>query len=78
MSQPEGFVVKGHECKVCKLIKSLYGLKRAQRAWYEKLIENLLKMDFKNFTLDGATLFVNKAGKIIIYLVMYVDDLLKH
>eukprot|EP00253_Pinus_taeda_P017959 PITA_17959 len=34
MSQPEGFVVKGHEHKVCKLVKSFYGLKQAPRAWF--------------------------------------------
>eukprot|EP00253_Pinus_taeda_P035334 PITA_35334 len=34
MYQPEGFVVKGHEHKVCKLVKSLYGLKQAPRTWF--------------------------------------------
>jgi transposase InsO family protein len=76
MSHPEGFVVKGQEQKVCKLIKSLYGLKQAPRAWYEKLTEHLLKLNFKHFNLDDATLFVKKVGKIVVYLVVYVDDLL--
>ena len=76
MSHLEGFVVKGQEHKVCKLIKYLYGLKQAPRAWYEKLIEHLLKLDFKHFDLDDATLFVKKVGKIVVYLVVYVDDLL--
>lgn len=76
MSQPEGFAVKGHEHKVCKLVKSLYGLKQAPRAWYEKLTEHLLKLNFKHFDLDDATLFVKKVGKTVVYLVVYVDDLL--
>eukprot|EP00253_Pinus_taeda_P029055 PITA_29055 len=76
MSQPEGFAVKGHEPKVCKLVKSLYGLKQAPRAWYEKLTEHLLKLNFNHFDLDDATLFVKKVGKTVVYLVVYVDDLL--
>eukprot|EP00253_Pinus_taeda_P001630 PITA_01630 len=75
MSQPEGFVVKGYEHKVCKLVKSLYGLKQAPRAWYEKLSKHLLKLNFKHYDLDDATLFI-KVGKIVVYLVVYVDDLL--
>eukprot|EP00253_Pinus_taeda_P031669 PITA_31669 len=76
MSHPKGFAVKGHEHKVCKLVKSLYGLKQAPRAWYKKLIEHLLKLNFKHYDLDDATLFVKKVGKTVVYLVVYVDDLL--
>ena len=76
MSQPEGFVVKGKEQKVCKLVKSLYGLKQAPRAWYEKLTEHLLKLNFEHFDLDDATLFIKKVGRSVVYLVVYVDDLL--
>ena len=76
MSQLEGFVVQEQEQKVCKLIKSLYGLKQALRVLYEKLTKHLLKMDFKHFNLDDASLFVKKVGKIIVYLVVYMDDLL--
>jgi hypothetical protein len=50
--------------------------KEAPHAWYENLTEHLLKINFKHFNLDDATLFVKKVGKIVVYLVVYVDDLL--
>ena len=68
--------MKGQEHKICKLIKSLYGLKQAPCSWYEKLTEHLLKLNFKYFNLDDATMFVKKIDKTIVYLVVYVDDLL--
>jgi hypothetical protein len=76
VSQPEGFAMKDQEPTVCKLIKSLYGLKQTLRAWYEELTKHLLKINFKHFNLDEAILFVKKVGKSVVYLVVYVDDLL--
>ena len=75
MSQPYGFVVKGKEQKVCKLVKSLHGLKQAPHTQYEKLTDHLLKLNFENFDLDDATLFIKKVGRSVVYLVVYVDDL---
>jgi hypothetical protein len=69
-------VVKEQEHKVCKLVKSLYGLKQAPQAWYEKLIEHLLKLNFMHLYLDNVTLFVKKVGKTFVYLVVYVNNLL--
>ena len=76
MFQPEGFAVKGKEKKVCKLVKALYGLKQASRASYEKLTEHLIKLNYKLCDLNDATLFVKKIWKSVIYLVVYVDDLM--
>ena len=68
MSQPEGFVVKGQENEVHKLIKSLYGLKQAPRTWYENPAEHLLKLNFKHYNLDDATLFGRNLEDLLYFL----------
>ncbi|GKB89068.1 putative ribonuclease H-like domain-containing protein [Tanacetum coccineum] len=57
--QPPGFVDPAHPNKVYKVIKALYGLHQAPRAWYETLSSFLLKNGFRRGTID-KTLFIKK------------------
>lgn len=58
------------------MVKELYRLKQASHAWYEKLTDHLLKLNYKFFDLDDATLFVKRIKKFVVYLVVYVDDIM--
>ncbi|GKD96700.1 zinc finger, CCHC-type containing protein [Tanacetum coccineum] len=42
MNQPLGFILPGNENKVCKLVKSLYGLKQTSKQWHQKFDEVVL------------------------------------
>lgn len=75
MEQPEMFVKKGEEDKVCRLRKPLYGLKQAGRAWYRKLNNYLSNLGLKNTEIDPCV-YVNTKNNKLIILVIYVDDLL--
>ncbi|GKB80456.1 putative ribonuclease H-like domain-containing protein, partial [Tanacetum coccineum] len=63
--QPPGFVDPAHPNKVYKVIKALYGLHQAPRAWYETLSSFLLENGFRRGTID-KTLFIKKNKRDII------------
>jgi transposase InsO family protein len=73
MKPPEGLQVSPG--KVCRLVKSLYGLRQAPRAWHTKLKEELSKMGFVASQSDAA-LFIHEEKNEVVYMLVYVDDIL--
>ena len=60
---------------VCKLIKSIYGLKQASREWFAKLTASLLAAGYTQSHSDHS-LFTFKDGDKFIAVVVNVDDVL--
>jgi hypothetical protein len=60
---------------VCKLRKSLYGLKQAARSWNEKISGVLERSGFLRSKWDPC-LYSRKMGKLECFVLLYVDDLL--
>lgn len=75
MRQPPGFAAKGQEQLVCKLQKSLYGLKQAGRSWNHKIDGELKSIGFTQSTADSCIYCFNQRGALI-WLSLYVDDLI--
>ena len=73
-SQPARFVDSSCPDMVCRLNKSLYGLKLALRVWYSRFATFLLTLGFTEAKSD-TSLFVYHRGDEIAYLLLYVDDI---
>ncbi|GJS24043.1 putative ribonuclease H-like domain-containing protein [Tanacetum coccineum] len=75
VSQPLGFVDLNHPKKVYKVVKALYGLHQALKAWYATLSTFLEKHGYRRGTID-KTLFIKKDKKDIMLVQVYVDDII--
>ena len=75
MVQPENFVSGDTKRMVCKLKKSIYGLKQASRQWYYKFHQVIISSGFEMNMVDDC-IYHKFSGSKHIYLVLYVDDIL--
>ena len=75
MRQPPGFELKEHPRRVCRLRKTLYGLKQSGRRWYQKLVKILAdKLGFTQCDVDQAVFFSRSPPDKLIIIVVHVDD----
>src|SRR5581483_7147617 len=75
MAQPEGFVHAKYPDKVCKLKRSIYGLKQASRSWNLCFHEKVKEFGFSR-SEDESCVYVKASGSNVVFLVLYVDDIL--
>jgi Reverse transcriptase (RNA-dependent DNA polymerase) len=73
MEQPQVYEQLDRKWYVCKLFKSLYGLKQAGRNWYNALCKALAKIRFKQSNNNPAIFYIYQGSNIVI-LACHVDD----
>ncbi|KAI5338443.1 hypothetical protein L3X38_017714 [Prunus dulcis] len=75
MDQPEGFISKHEEKKVCKLQRSIYGVKQASRSWNIRFDEAVKNYGFSQ-NKDEPCVYKKNSGSGVVFLVLYVHDIL--
>ena len=75
MAQPTGFEVQGHECKVCRLKRSIYGLKQSSRQWYLRFHEFITSYGFEMIGEEHCV-YLKRSKRSIQILSLNVDDIL--
>lgn len=76
MEQPQGFITAGKETKVCRLLKAIYGLKQASRAWNLQFHGVLTELGFtRTYSDAGIYVYHSKSPSGPLYIILYVDDI---
>lgn len=75
MSAPPGFTEDFAENEVCRLKRSLYGLKQSPRAWFGRFTTFMKQQNYKQSNADH-TLFLKRKGSLVTCLIIYVDDMI--
>nr|KAJ0199823.1 hypothetical protein LSAT_V11C600321130 [Lactuca sativa] len=75
LEQPEGFVIPGQENKVCRLVKSLYGLKQALKQWHERFDTTVTAFGFQHNSVDRC-IYSKHTSDYIVVICLFVDDML--
>ncbi|RVW16754.1 Retrovirus-related Pol polyprotein from transposon TNT 1-94 [Vitis vinifera] len=75
MEQPPGFVAQGESGLVCRLRRSLYGLKQSPRTWFSRFSSVVQEFGMLRSTADHSVFYHHNSLGQCIYLVVYVDDI---
>ena len=75
MQQPKGFIALGQEHMVCKLHRSIYGLKQASKSWNIRF-DQVIKLYGFEKSPDEPCVYKKIQGIVVVFLVLYVDDIL--
>ena len=75
MTQLEGFKAKNQEHMVCKLKRSIYGHKQVSRSWNMRFDQAIKSFGFEQ-NLDEPCVYKRHQDKVVMLLVLYVNDIL--
>jgi hypothetical protein len=75
IAQPVGFEVQGHERKVCRLKRSIYGLNQSSRQWYLRFHDSITSFGFEMIEEDHC-MYLKRSKRSILILSLYVDNIL--
>ncbi|GJW84171.1 retrotransposon protein, putative, ty1-copia subclass [Tanacetum coccineum] len=75
MEHPKGFVNPKYPNRVCKLKRSIYGIKQASRQWNKHFDDEIKKFGFSQ-NADEPCVYLKASGINFTFLILYVDDIL--